>query len=210
MKDSRAKSFAWRKEYNIETRKIWTRGGGKYQLTSFLLCGHCGDSTQECSRTVVQIQKYVRKILGPLMDRIDIRVDVPAVKYVELAKNKAGEPTALIRRRVIDAREVQAVRVAGRHDIFWNAQMGSKELREFCSISEAGAELLKTAVNRLGLSARAYHRILKVLRTIADLAGRGDIRVEHIGEVISYRRFDREFAPILKMRSLLLAERLAA
>lgn len=155
------------------------------------LCGHYGDSTQECSCTVAQIQKYVGRISGPLMDRIDIHIEVPGVKYVELATKKAGEPSGTIRQRVIAAREVQAHRLAGRNGVFCNAGMGSKEIKEFCAISDAGAELLKTAMNRLALSARAYDRILKVSRTIADLAGSGDIRVEHLGEAIQYRSLDR-------------------
>ncbi len=125
------------------------------------------------------------------MDRIDIHIEVPAVRYTELATKKAGESSTSIRERVIAARAVQANRFAGRNGLFCNADMDSRELKEFCSMGDAGAELLKTAMNRLGLSARAYDRILKVSRTIADLAGSDDIRVEHLGEAIQYRSLDR-------------------
>lgn len=157
------------------------------------VCGHYGDAGQECSCTVAQIQRYVGKISGPLMDRIDIHVEVPAVRYNELATKKSGESSSAIRERVIAAREIQARRLAGRNGLFCNAGMGSREIKEFCSPGDAGAELLKTAMNRLGLSARAYDRILKVSRTIADLAGSDDIRVEHLGEAIQYRSLDRRF-----------------
>jgi magnesium chelatase family protein len=157
------------------------------------VCGNYGNPYRECTCTVAQIQKYVGKISGPLMDRIDIHVEVPAVKYVELATKKAGEPSASIRQRVIAARDIQVHRFEGRRGVFCNANMGSKEIKEFCPISDAGAELLKTAMNKLGLSARAYDRILKVARTIADLTGSEDIRVEHLGEAIQYRSLDRSF-----------------
>ena len=141
----------------------------------------------------MQIQKYVGRISGPLLDRIDLHVEVPAVKYTELASKRSGEPSATIRRRVMIAREVQMRRFGGRQGLFSNADMESKEIKEFCEIDGAGANLLKEAMNRLGLSARAYDRILKVARTIADLAQSEGIRPEHLGEAIQYRSLDRSF-----------------
>jgi magnesium chelatase family protein len=125
------------------------------------------------------------------MDRIDIHIDVPAVKYRELASRESGEPSARIRARVAKAREMQALRFADRRGLYANSDMQSKEIREFCRIDSTGEELLKMAITKLGLSARAYDRILKVGRTIADLAGCADIRPEHISEAIQYRSLDR-------------------
>ncbi len=133
------------------------------------------------------------KISGPLLDRIDIHVEVPAVKYNELSSKKVGESSVVIRERVVGAREAQRTRFAHRKGLFSNADMESKEIKEFCQIDEAGANLLKTAMNKLGLSARAYDRILKVARTIADLAKSDRIKPEHLGEAIQYRSLDRSF-----------------
>ena len=156
-------------------------------------CGHYGNPNQECMCTPMQIQKYVGKISGPLLDRIDIHVEVPAVKYTELSSKRSGENSSAIRERVVRAREVQTGRFEKRKDLYCNADMESKEIKEFCQIDAAGAELLKTAMNRLGLSARAYDRILKVSRTIADLAGSEQISTEHLSEAIQYRSLDRSF-----------------
>ncbi len=156
-------------------------------------CGHFGNPNQECSCTPLQIQKYVGKISGPLLDRIDIHVEVPAVRYAELAAKRSGEPSSVIRDRVVRAREIQARRFTGRKGIFCNADMQSKEIKEFCSLDAQGAELLKNAMTRLGLSARAYDRILKVARTIADLSVSEHIRPEHLSEAIQYRSLDRSF-----------------
>ncbi|HXF99372.1 MAG TPA: magnesium chelatase, partial [Bacteroidota bacterium] len=125
------------------------------------------------------------------LDRIDLHIEVPAVKYKELASKERGETSEQIRARVIQAREIQRRRFAERKGLFANADMQSKEIREFCRIDAQGEELLKTAITKLGLSARAYDRILKVGRTIADLAPSNDIRPEHIGEAIQYRSLDR-------------------
>jgi magnesium chelatase family protein len=141
----------------------------------------------------MQIQKYVGKISGPLLDRIDIHVEVPAVKYNELASKRSGEESTVIRRRVVQARQVQAERFKGRKGLFSNADMESNEIKEFCQIDQVGADLLKMAMSKLGLSARAYDRILKVSRTIADLDGSSDIRSEHLSEAIQYRSLDRNF-----------------
>ncbi len=139
----------------------------------------------------MMIQKYMAKISGPLLDRIDLHIDVPAVKYKELASKESGERSENIRSRVIAARELQTKRFANHKGLFSNADMQSKEIREFCRIDTQGEELLKMAITKLGLSARAYDRILKVGRTIADLAGSFDIRPEHISEAIQYRSLDR-------------------
>lgn len=115
------------------------------------------------------------------------------MKYNELSTKKMGEASQLIRERVIKARSVQGKRFAGRKGLFSNADMETKEIKEFCQIDESGAELLKMAMSKLGLSARAYDRILKVSRTIADLAGSESIRSEHLSEAIQYRSLDRNF-----------------
>ena len=131
------------------------------------------------------------KISGPLLDRIDLHIEVPAVKYKELASKEAGECSALIRQRVISAREIQMKRFQGRKGMYCNADMQSKDIQTFCKLDAAGEELLKMAITKLGLSARAYDRILKVARTIADLARSTEIRPEHISEAIQYRSLDR-------------------
>lgn len=154
-------------------------------------CGYYTDSTKQCTCTPLLIQKYMAKISGPLLDRIDLHIDVPAVKYKELASKTAGEGSTVIRERVDNAREIQKRRFAGRVELHANADMQSKEIKEFCGIDTAGEELLKMAITKLGLSARAYDRILKVGRTIADLAGSQPIRPEHISEAIQYRSLDR-------------------
>ena len=141
----------------------------------------------------MQIQKYVGRISGPLLDRIDIHVEVPAVKYTELSSKRAGEKSEDIRHRVVGAQTVQRERFNGRKGLFCNADMESREIKEFCQIDQAGAELLKMAMQKLGLSARAYDRILKVARTIADLANSESIKPEHLSEAIQYRSLDRNF-----------------
>ncbi len=154
-------------------------------------CGNYGNPNHECTCTPMQIQKYMAKISGPLLDRIDIHIEVPAVKVAELGQKKPGEPSSCIRTRVVKARERQARRFEHRKGLFANAHMQSKEIREFCAIDSAGEELLKMAMTKLGLSARAYDRILKVARTIADLSGSEEIRTEHLSEAIQYRSLDR-------------------
>ena len=137
------------------------------------------------------IVKYLAKVSGPLLDRIDLHIDVPAVKYRELSGRQNGEESSAIRARVTRAREIQAKRFRGKKGLFANADMQSKEIRDYCELDDSGQELLKVAISKLGLSARAYDRILKVSRTIADLGGCDDIRPEHIGEAIQYRSLDR-------------------
>ena len=134
-------------------------------------CGFFGDPTRECHCTPPQIQRYVSKISGPLLDRIDIHIEVPAVKYKELRGEASVEDSAAVRERVIRARRVQMERFAGEKRVYANAQMPPKLIRKHCAISADGEKLLETAVTRLGLSARAHDRILKVARTIADLDG---------------------------------------
>ena len=136
------------------------------------------------------IQRYRSRISGPLLDRIDIHVEVPAVKYRELTARTPGETSAAIRERVNRARGVQLERFAGRRGLL-NAQMGARELHGHCQVEAAGERLLELAINRLGLSARAYTRILKVARTAADLDGGGPIEARHVSEAIQYRSLDR-------------------
>ena len=131
------------------------------------------------------------KISGPLLDRIDLHIEVPAVKYKELASKDAGEESRMVRQRVNGAREIQMNRFSGKHGMYSNADMQSKHIQKYCKLDFAGEELLKMAITKLGLSARAYDRILKVSRTIADLSSSADVRPEHISEAIQYRSLDR-------------------
>ena len=154
-------------------------------------CGYFTDPSKECTCSPLQIQKYMAKISGPLLDRIDLHIEVPAVKYKELASKDSSEKSSSIRERVIHAREIQMRRFGKRKGMYSNADMLSKDIQEFCKIDSAGEELLKMAITKLGLSARAYDRILKVARTIADLASSPSILPQHISEAIQYRSLDR-------------------
>ncbi len=153
-------------------------------------CGFFGDPQHECTCSPQQVQRYRARISGPLLDRIDIQVEVPAVKYKELSDKATGEDSATIRTRVNRARALQLQRFQQRK-IFCNAQMSSRDTRTYCQPDTAGEHLLENAMQRLGLSARAYTRILKVARTIADLAGEDHITGAHIAQAIQYRALDR-------------------
>ena len=153
-------------------------------------CGFYTDRQHECTCTPMMIQRYRSRISGPLLDRIDIHIEVPAVRYKELTDRREGETSAAIRERVNAARQVQLQRFSGR-GIFCNAQMRAREVREFCQVDHSGERLLELAINRLGLSARAYARILKVARTIADLENAAQIEAHHVSEAIQYRSLDR-------------------
>jgi magnesium chelatase family protein len=153
-------------------------------------CGYYSDPNNECTCTIPQIQRYRSKISGPLMDRIDIHVEVPAVKYRDLASRDSGESSREIKGRVDQARRVQLERFKGMK-IYCNAQMTNRHIKKFCQIDEASQKLLEVAIDKFGLSARAYTRILKVARTIADLESQEDILPSHLSEAIQYRTLDR-------------------
>lgn len=155
-------------------------------------CGFYNHPDKECTCPPGAVQKYLNKISGPLLDRIDLHVEVTPVPFSELSKASSSESSAAIRERVILARDIQSERYKEIEGIYANAQMNSKLLKEICVISQAGQTLLKAAMDKLNLSARAYDRILKVSRTIADLDRSPDIKVEHLAEAIQYRSLDRE------------------
>jgi len=153
-------------------------------------CGFYGDYKRQCQCTHLQIQRYRTKVSGPLLDRLDIHVEVPAVQYQDLAQESSGESSETIRGRVNMARIEQQERFM-RYKIFCNAQMPPRLLKKFCRLEEDSHHLLETAIDRLGLSARAHNRILKIARTIADLEGLEEISAAHIAEAIQYRNLDR-------------------
>lgn len=155
-------------------------------------CGFYNHPEKECVCAPGIVQKYLNKISGPLLDRIDIHIEVTPVPFSELSSERKSEPSSVIRERVIKAREVQSVRFKENIGVYANAQMGSNLLRNVCKIDEAGQALLKNAMEKLGLSARAYDRILKVARTIADLETSEDIQNHHLAEAIQYRSLDRD------------------
>ena len=154
-------------------------------------CGYYGDPTHSCACTPGQIQRYMNKISGPLLDRIDIHCEIQAVPFAELSKMQPGEPSATIRERIIKARKIQEERFKSFKGIYCNAMMTEKMLHEFAEPDAPSLEMLRTAMERLKLSARAYSRILKVARTIADLAGNEKVESMHIAEAIGYRNLDR-------------------
>jgi magnesium chelatase family protein len=186
----------------LEERKV-TISRAKFSIeypASFMLvasmnpcpCGFFNHPEKECVCAPGVVQKYLNKISGPLLDRIDLHVEVTPVSFNELSQQKASEKSEAVRQRVVKAREIQSQRFKENSGIYCNAQISAKQLPVYCKIPEAGAQLLKTAMEKLGLSARAYDRILKVSRTIADLDSSEEIRTEHLAEAIQYRSLDRE------------------
>ena len=155
-------------------------------------CGYYNHPTIECTCNPGAVNKYLNKISGPLLDRIDLHIEVTPLPHSALAEKKLGEPSAVIRQRVIAARKIQEERYKNYKGIHCNAQMNQKLFRQWCDIDAECQELMKNAMDRLGLSARAYDRILKVARTIADLAGDDRINVTHLSEAINYRSLDRD------------------
>ncbi len=156
-------------------------------------CGYFNHPEKDCVCAPGVVQKYLNKISGPLLDRIDIHVEVTPVSFSELSNHsRVSEQSENIRERVIKAREIQSARFKGENQVYNNAQMSGRQVKELCEISIAGQNLLKTAMERLGLSARAYDRILKVSRTIADLSASQEIRIEHLAEAIQFRSLDKE------------------
>jgi magnesium chelatase family protein len=154
-------------------------------------CGFYNHPEKDCICGMHNVQRYLNKVSGPLLDRIDLHVEVTPVPFNELTDNRKSETSEVIRNRVLLARDKQVARLGGK-EISCNAQMNGNQVREYCEISSAGMLLLKTAMERLGLSARAYDRILKVARTIADLSNADNIQVEHLAEAIQYRSLDRD------------------
>ncbi len=157
-------------------------------------CGFYGDPRRACTCTPTRIRRYRARISGPLLDRIDIHVEVPALKYDELAPRRTGEASSAVAERVAHARKAQVARFAGtsrRYPVYANAQMAARDIRQYCAVTRDSESFLRTAIERLGLSARAYHRVLKVARTIADLEGSDTILAPHVTEAIQYRSLDR-------------------
>lgn len=155
-------------------------------------CGFFNHPQRQCSCGPGVVQKYLNKISGPLLDRIDLHVEVTPLPITDLSIEEESEKSEVVRARVVEARKIQEARYVGKDGIHCNAHIGAKAIREYCQISEAGKTLLNKAMERLGLSARAYDRILKVSRTIADLAGSEDIKIEHLAEAIQFRSLDRD------------------
>ncbi|WP_420155297.1 YifB family Mg chelatase-like AAA ATPase [Siphonobacter sp.] len=155
-------------------------------------CGYYNHPEKECTCPPGSVSKYLSRISGPLLDRIDLHVEVTPVNFEQLSSTRKSEASVAIRERVIKAREIQTERFTEHTGVYCNAMMPSELVRKVCELSEAGKMLLKTAMNKLQLSARAYDRILRVARTIADLAGSPEIKIEHLAEAIQYRSLDRE------------------
>jgi magnesium chelatase family protein len=149
-------------------------------------CGWFSDPIRECTCSMSTVSRYQKRISGPLLDRIDIHIEVPRVEYEKLSDDRLGEPSAAIRERVEAARERQRRRFEGT-SLLSNADLGPAEVRDLCPVDDAGKSLLRAAMQQLYMSARAYHRILKLARTIADLAGSEEIQTAHLAEAIQYR-----------------------
>ncbi len=153
-------------------------------------CGYLGDMKHSCRCTTAQVQRYESRLSGPLLDRIDMHLEVPSVPYSKMAAAQKGEPSTVIKEKVERARERQKVRFAGRHHYHSNGQMTPRDIKAFCALDRASEKLIENAVERLGLSARSYHRILKIGRTIADLDWSESVQAAHIAEAVQYRRFE--------------------
>jgi magnesium chelatase family protein len=186
----------------LEDREV-TISRAKFTITypsSFMLVasmnpspsGYFNDPNAPVSSSPAEMQRYLGKISGPLLDRIDIHIEVTPVPFEKLTETRKAESSIEIRKRVTKARKIQTERFESMNHIHYNAQMNSKHIREYCVLDEASLQLLKTAMERLNLSARAYDRILKVSRTIADLEGSEGLKPAHIAEAIQYRSLDRE------------------
>ena len=154
--------------------------------------GYFADEKGLSSSSIMEVTRYLNKISGPLLDRIDLHIEVNPVPFEKLADKSSSENSEEIRKRVIKARQIQTERFQNHSGIYYNAQLNSKLLKEYCSLDDSSLGLLKTAMERLNLSARAYDRILKVARTIADLDESKEIKPQHIAEAIQYRSLDRE------------------
>ena len=155
-------------------------------------CGYYGDLKRECRCGPVQVQRYRQRISGPLLDRIDLHVEVPLIDYKELAASETGESSAVIRERVGNAREVQRARFADNEGVVCNSAMQPRQLKQWCQLDREGGQYLDHAMNEMDLSARAYDRILKVARTLADLDADDSIAANHVLEAIQYRSLDRD------------------
>jgi magnesium chelatase family protein len=186
----------------LEDREV-TISRAKFTITypsSFMLVasmnpspgGYFNDPDAPVSSSPHEMQRYLSKISGPLLDRIDIHIEVTPVPFEKLSDNAKAESSVQIRERVTKAREIQSARFEQFENVHYNAQMNTKQIREYCALDEASLQLLKTAMERLNLSARAYDRILKVSRTIADLDAAEKVRAQHIAEAIQYRSLDRD------------------
>jgi magnesium chelatase family protein len=186
----------------LEDREV-TISRAKFSVTypsSFMLVasmnpspsGYFNDPNVPMMSSTTEMQRYLGKISGPLLDRIDIHIEVTPVPFEKLSDERKGESSVDIRKRVTEARILQTKRFENSESIHYNAQMNVKQIREYCKLDETSLNLLKTAMERLNLSARAYDRILKVSRTIADLEGKPSIESSHISEAIQYRSLDRE------------------
>ena len=186
----------------LEDREV-TISRAKFTVTypsSFMLVasmnpspsGYFNDPDAPVTSSPAEMQRYLSKISGPLLDRIDIHIEVTPVPFEKLSEDRKSESSIEIRKRVTAARDIQAERFKEFENIHYNAQMSSKQIRKYCALDDASKNLLKTAMERLNLSARAYDRILKVSRTIADLEGVNDINGTHLSEAIQYRSLDRE------------------
>ena len=155
-------------------------------------CGFFGDTVKACSCSPPMIQKYLQRISGPLLDRIDIHIEVPRLRQDEMIHGgSTGEPSTTIQKRVVAARQRQTERFVGTA-MHCNAHMGARQIKQYCAIGDDIKDLLRAAVSQLGLSARAYDRILKLARTVADLDGQADIQLAHVAESIQYRALDRK------------------